>query len=139
MEKRTNSEELFSIALLYLYQYTNGMKLILSKESLDKFEQQVNINLDNMKSNYKYNGFDIGGELIYLYSTDEKGNEYYILKSQIDFEKAYSNYIGLTALDLLVATEMENALDYIGLIKNEKTIIAKENVKSKQKTINRCK
>ena len=124
-----------SLALLYNYQATNGMGLLLSYDKIKKYIELVNNNLDEMGSNinWLFNSSDL--EQIYFYSCDEDGKAYLILKPDFNIKKARSDYMGCRPTEILVATQKANALDAIGLELIDGQIRKKESEKSKVKSL----
>lgn len=129
MGKRTYFEDSASLALLYNYDATNGIGMMLSYNKIKKFDNIININLDSMNSQLSYIGSCNPENLIYFYSKDEEQKEYLILRPDIDLEKARNYYIGSIPLDLLIASQKENALNSIGLkLENRKIVKLHEEI-----------
>lgn len=124
-----------SLALLYNYEATNGMRLLLSYDKVKDYIKVVNNNLDEMGSNINpmFN-FDVF-EQIYFYSCDEEGKGYLILKPDFDLTRARSDYLGCTPIDILIASQKENSLGVIGLQLVNGKIRKKEYEKNKVKTL----
>lgn len=116
--KRVFRNDIISLGLLYAYLFSDKKTTIISKESLDKFEETVESNLDNMKcvSPFIY-GIRFEDQPIYILTKNETGEEYYCLKNNFDLIKAYYTYIESVPKEHIIASQMNNALRNIGLTK----------------------
>lgn len=133
MGKRTYFEDIASIALLYNYQAT--ARMLLSYDKIKEYDEIINNNLDKMNSNINYiNSLD-NSKSIYFYSKDENDKEYLILKPYFDFEKARYEYIGCLPLDIIIASQKENALEVIGLELVDGKLLKKDYEKAKVKKL----
>lgn len=122
---RLYSEDAYNLGLLYVYIYSNGIQKMVSLQDLDAFYKQIENNLEIMNSENYGIVYDNNDEKIYFTSSNEIGEIYYILKPTFDLEKAKSTYIGCVSTKYLVASQMNNALSCIGLIKVNGNIISK--------------
>lgn len=120
------------IALIYLKRV--NIDMISDKEALE-FKEQIDINLEKMNSKvkiiYKYNN-DYLLDIIKC-NRDENGNMTYELDSNVDLDYYKNIFINNTNLDILIASQNENALDVLGLEKkNSHIIIKKDKTKVKK-------
>lgn len=119
----------YSLGMLYVYLYSNGTHSIISLEALENFYNCLEYNLEKIESNNFFsNNLDENKETIYYYSTDENGKEYYILKPDFNLEQAKTDYMALVPTSYIIASEMSNALDYLGLVKLNGSIQIKRDV-----------
>lgn len=98
-------------------------------DDLKKFHETIEQNFIEMNDkklnsyvSLQYNN----GEPIYFTSSNELGETYYILKHNFDLEKSKSMYIGCLSIDVLVASQMDNSLDCLGLQKIDGKIVRKK-------------
>lgn len=119
MGKRTYESDIVAMALLYRYE-SNG-SMMLSYDKIEKFDKIINENLDDMNSSC---GIGIRHEEdseLYFTSTDESGKLYAIIKPGSDIKRLWEYHVGCLPLDVIIASQMQNALDVIGLkLKNNK-------------------
>lgn len=133
-------EDAYSLGILYVYLYSNGMQKIVSENALKEFHSCIEYNLDlldkgaNFLSTIRYEK-----TRIYDYSLNEQGKGYYILKSDFDMSKAKSDYIGLVPIDYLVASQMDNSLDCLGLVKENGSIKIKRDALTRKHDGECCK
>lgn len=136
---RLSIEDAYSLGLLYVYLYSNKIQKMVLLDDLKKFHNCIENNLDKMKGNESFiNCFDHTNDSIYFTSSDENGNTYYILKPEFDLEKARTLYIGCMPTDFIVASQMNNALSCLGLIKIEDKIFLKRNIVTKKNCYQNC-
>jgi hypothetical protein len=62
-------------------------------------------------------------ESIYFSSCDKEGNVFFILKPGFDKDRAMSMYVGCLPTEVLVASQRNNALASLGLVKIEDKIV----------------
>ena len=81
---RVYIEDITSIALLYNYEATSSISMMLPHDMIKEYAKIVELNLDEMESNF--NGvYSLDNEvLIYFNTQDENGKWYSVLKSDID-------------------------------------------------------
>ena len=120
-------EDAYCLGLIYAYIYS-GKKMVLM-DDLKKFHDTIEKNLEEMKSNsfnlYNTVWYD-DDPSIYYPSEGKNGEVYYVLYPNFDLEKAKSKYIGCLSIDVLVASQKDNALDCIDLTKVDGKIVRKE-------------
>ena len=136
MDKRTYLEDIISIALLYRKAYV-GTDMI-SYDKLLEFDKIVNKNLDSMNSQCLKNVRGSDYVAFYRLVTDENGNKFAVILSNANLEYAWKIHMGLASTDTLTATQMDNALNVIGLekiIKNNEVSIVQKSVKKKKNDI----
>lgn len=129
---RMFSKDAYCLGLIYAYLYS-GKKMVLV-DDLKRFHNIIEKNLEEMESEnldmYATVWYD-NDPSIYYSSEGKNGELYYVLYPNCDLEKAKSKYIGCISTNALVASQKDNALDCIGLIKVDGNIVRKErNVKS---------
>ena len=129
------SEDAYSLGLLYVYTYSNGMQKMAKLDDLNAFHNKIEQNLEDMESDvlcmYSTMRYD-DGDSIYFSSSDKDGNVFYILKPGFDKDRAITMYIGCLPTKVLVASQRDNALASLGLIKMEdKIVIAGKEPKTK--------
>lgn len=118
------SEDAYGLGLLYAYIYA-GKKMVL-KEDLDKFHEIIEFNLRNMNYN-EITPIWYDEEPSIYFASEGKNNEiYYVLYPDFDLKKAKSKYIGCLPSEILVASQMENALNSIDLKKENERIVRKK-------------
>ena len=118
------SEDAYGLGLLYAYIYA-GKKMVL-KEDLDKFHEIIEFNLKNMKYNETTSIWYDEDPSIYFVSEGKNNEIYYVLYPDFDLKKAKSKYIGCLPLEILIASQMENALNSIDLKKENERIVRKK-------------
>lgn len=119
------SDDIYCLGLLYVYQYSNKEQMIVTLEDLRNFFETIKINLEKMNCEIVASGWNDSEEPIYFTSLDESGNLYYGLKPDFDLEQAKLKYIGTVPINCIIASQMPNALDCLGLIKIENKIFSK--------------
>jgi hypothetical protein len=138
---RVYSEDAYCLGLLYVYTYSNGMQKMAKLDDLNEFHNTIEQNLKDMQSDalcmYSTMIYD-DNEQLYFSSSDKDGNVYYILKPGFDKEKAMSIFIGCLPIKVLAASQMNNALECLGLEKKkDKNIITVKEKKLVKKYINK--
>lgn len=135
MEKRTYLEDIISLALLYRKKYI-GTEMI-SYESILKYNKVIEDNLISMNSqcfDYTKSSDYVS---VYRLVTDENFKKHAIILSSINLNYAWSIYSGCLPKDVWVASQMDNALEVIGLkkdmIKDELPVMDDLNKISKNK------
>ena len=121
MGKRTYETDIAAIALLYRKKYVGSD--ILSYDKILRFDDIINKNLDNMEATC---GIGIKNEEVsqlYFIMTDEFGNKCAVINPNANLKEAWMHYIGNIPTEVYVASEMNNALEEIGLILVEDKII----------------
>lgn len=115
---RVYSEDAYCLGLLYVYIYSNTMQQMVLIDDLKKIHNCIEENLEAMNStmnNIYATIWNDNEESIYFTSNNKNGETYYILKPRFDLKRAKSLYIGCLPLDILVASQMDNALNCLGL------------------------
>lgn len=113
MGKRTYETDIAAMALLYRYQCDGSM--MLSYDKIEKFDEVINKNLDGMNSSC---GIGVRYEEepeLYFTIVDENGKKYAVMNKTADINKARSYHIGVLPTDIIIASQMPNALEIIGL------------------------
>lgn len=126
---RVYSEDAYCLGLLYVYIYSNSMQQMVLINDLKNFHECIEENLKTMNSttnNIYGDGWHDDEESIYFTSNNKNGETYYILKPTFDLKRAKSLYIGCLPVDILVASQMDNALDCLGLQKIDDQIKVKD-------------
>lgn len=113
MKKRTIFEDTAAMALIYTNKAT-GNKMI-SYDKVIQFDKIINENLDEMNSIIKPFQFYEEKSELYFYATDENDKLYLVIKPDADLKKAQSYHIDYLPHDILVASQMKNALEILGL------------------------
>ena len=130
------SEDAYCLGLLYAHIYAN--KKMVLKDDLDKFHEIIESNLRSMNNDindtYATVWYD-NDPSIYFVSEGKNGEIYYILDPMFDYGRAKSLYIGILPVDVLIASQKENALNTLGLEKVNGVI----KIKSNQKQVNNDK
>lgn len=132
MSRRVFKEDTASFALLYYYEATGYMMLPESK--INSYDRIVDDNLDEMNSKINMIHPINNSKLIYFVTWDENHNKYYILKPDIDIGQARYDYVIGTPFDVIKASQMENALNSLGLkLEDGKIRIIENKVKKLKK------
>ena len=119
------SEDAYCLGLLYAYLYSNRKMVLL--EDLKSFHSAIERNLEDTKVNDMYATVWHDDEpSIYFASEGKNGEIYYVLNPRFDLERSKSKYIGCLSVEVLVASQKENALRAIDL-KHEGKKIVKRN------------
>ena len=106
-------EDAYCLGLLYSYLYA-GKKMVL-KDDLDAFYNTIKKNLENTDAiNLSTIWYD-DEPSIYYSSEGKNGEVYYVLYPELNMNRAKSKYIGCLSIQVLVATQKDNALDCLGL------------------------
>lgn len=107
-------EDAYCLGLLYSYLYA-GKKMVL-KDDLDAFYNTIEKNLENTDAMDLYATIWNDDEpSIYYPSEGKNGEVYYVLYPEFDINRAKSKYIGCLSVQVLLATQKDNALDCLGL------------------------
>lgn len=119
MGKRTYESDIVAMALLYRKEYVGSD--MISYEKAVQFDQVINENLNIMNSDC---GIGIGysyydNSKLFTKMTDENGNLYAVIIPNADLEEAWRIHIGCLPTDVIIASQMDNAL---GVIELEKKI-----------------
>ena len=128
MGKRTKFEDIASMALLYTNRVTDNK--IISYDKVMVFDRVINENLDAMGSEINpFLSYEEESRLFFT-TTDETGKVYLVINPDADLKAAQSYHIGCLPLDVILASQMENALNVIGLQLVDGVLKKKENSKS---------
>ena len=128
MGKRTKFEDIASMALIYTNRAT-GNKMI-SYDKVEKFDKTINENLDNMNSKINPSLFYDEESKLYFHATDENGKLYLVIDPSADIKVAQDYHIGCLPIDIVVASQMENALNIIGLQLVDGVLVKKKETNS---------
>lgn len=129
-------EDIYNLGLLYAYMDSNGMQKMVLLDDLKKYYNTVEKNLDEMDSDVSENliyasiWYD-NYEPIYFISRNKEDEVYYILKPDLDLERAIGKYMSCLPADVLKASLMENALECIEPVKKQEV----ENNNKKEKSL----
>ena len=107
-----------SLALIYNYRATCGSANMISTDTVIEYERVVNSNLRKMNSSVNDLTPDYlvdTDKLFYFYAQDADNNGYYVLKSDDKSIEKRNRYIMGLPLDIVIASQKENALEIIGL------------------------
>lgn len=140
IKANVNCEDAYSLGLLYVYIYSNTKQLMVKLDDLKIFNNCIKSNLEEMKSDVCSSG-EWENESIYFSSNDENGKIYYILKPDLDLNKVKSIFIGCMPVDIIIASQMPNALEALGLVMIDNKIETKKNTiiaKNNDECCNTC-
>ena len=129
--RKSYIEDVYSLGLIYVYMYSHKTRKMVSLYDLEAFYKEIEKNLKIMGSEY-HGIFSTNEDSIYFISSNENGEIYYILKPTFDLKKAIKNYIDSPSINYLVASQMDNALNTLGLVKINGDIMPKSNYISKE-------
>lgn len=115
MGKRTNISDITVMALLYRRRSVGTT--MLSYDRINEFDRIINQNLDAMQStcsrNLRYS-YEVNSET-YHNGLSENGTNYAILVPNVNLDKSWERHINRLPIDVITASQMENALSVIGL------------------------
>ena len=126
-----------SIALIYVHRATDGMINMVSIEDINDFKDIINNNLEQMNTKIHSLTPDYmvdPDDLFFIYGKAGNNSEYYILKDDASSIAKRKGYIMELPLDVVIASQMDNALKCIGLEKQDNEI-----VKADEKSLERTK
>ncbi len=135
------AEDVYCLGLLYVYEYSGGIEKMVKLEDLEKFYNEIAQNLKDMgvdsvsPRGYIY-PFD---ESIYFVSHDQDGNVFYILNPGFNKNRARAMYIGCLPAEVIVASQKNNALANLGLIKNEEKKIVQNMERNEGQVLKRTR
>ena len=132
--RRVNFSDVIILALLYKNKYMDN--LIISYDVILDYYKVIEKNLSLIENFGNYDGNYIGNNrktFDYLIQEDENGKKYVALNPLINKQETYDLIIGTLPLDVLVASQKDNALEVIGLKKIENNEIVSKNYKIKSK------
>lgn len=132
---RMYSEDAYCLGLLYVYQYSNMVQKMVLLDDLKNFHNCIESNLEEKGNKDYFNFWNDNDEQIYFASSNKNGEIYYILDPMFDYSRAQSLYIGILPVDVLIASQKENALNTLGLEKVNGVI----RIKSNRKQVNNDK
>ena len=123
-----------SLALIYTYRASDEICTMISSEKVVKYEKIVNENLKEMKSEIRLTpDYQVHiDDLFFFYTNDENYNGYYVLKDDKESINIRENYIKNLPLDIVIASQNENALSALDLELDNGYIRRKTNKKIKQ-------
>ena len=125
-----------SIALIYVHRATDGMINMVSIEDINDFKDIINNNLEQMNTKIHSLTPDYmvdPDDLFFIYGKAGNNSEYYILKDDASSITKRKGYIMELPLDVVIASQMDNALKCIGLEKQDNEIV-KVDEKSLERT-----
>ena len=125
-----------SIALIYVHRATDGMINMVSIEDINDFKDIINNNLEQMNTKIHSLTPDYmvdQDDLFFIYGKAGNNSEYYILKDDASSIAKRKGYIMELPLDVVIASQMDNALKCIGLEKQDNEIV-KVDEKSLERT-----
>ena len=127
MERRTCMSDIITIALLYRKEYA-GTDMI-SYQKIIKYDEIINKNLDEMGakcgSRFGYENSEFSE--FYMMLKDERGNICAVINPNADLKKKSDSIFGYLPIEIIVATQMDNALKEIDLITVDDKIIDRNN------------
>ncbi len=130
MSKRVYFEDITTLALLYHYEATKSHSRMLPHIIIKEYDRIIDKNLDDMNSSIDIVYPLDYAKLIYKNTQDENGNWY-----DLDVEYERYNIVNNTTRDLIVTSQMPNALEALGIQmidgkmkKMEKTHHKEENI-----------
>jgi len=110
---RTKFEDIASMALIYTNRALGNKMISYSK--VEEFNKVINDNLDVMSSEVDSRLCYEEESRLYFHATDESGKVYLVIDPNSDLKEATSYHIGCLPLDIVIASQMDNALEVIGL------------------------
>lgn len=133
---RVYYEDIYNLGLLYAYIDSNGMQKMVLLDDLKRFHNTIEKNLEEMHSNVNINLIYASiwyenDEPIYFISRNKEDEVYYILKPDLDLERAIGKYMSCLPADVLKASLMENALECIEPVMKQEI----KNNNSKEKSL----
>ena len=112
------SNEAISLALIYIYRATGAASDMVRLEQAQEYAKIINNNLREMNStvhNLTPDSQIRYKDLFFFYAEDIEENGYYVLKKdEISIAKRQNYIVGLP-LDVVIASQMPNALEALGL------------------------
>lgn len=131
-------EDSYALGLLYVYIYSNRKQVMVKLSDLRMFNECINNNLNVIKRPSAYTcGVKIDTP-IYVSSRNETGEIYLILKHDLDEKRARAIYTTNMPSEYILASQMGNSLDALGLIKINGKIKAKIDVMHAKKDGEHC-
>ena len=125
-------------AMAILYNYYCDKTGMISNDKILEFTDEINRNLKEGNEFKVINVKEYTDITLYYTSRDEFGNNYVILDPNADIDKAKSWYIDTLPLDIIAASQQDNALDTIGLgLENDRFIRKDMNVRKLVKDYNK--
>ena len=114
MGKRTYESDIVAMALFYRKEYASTD--MLSYDKILNFDKVINNNLDEMEATC---GIGIRCENtsnLYFVITGEDGQSCAVINPNVELKMAWKYHVGCLPIDVLIASQMDNALKEIGLI-----------------------
>ena len=106
------NQDATTLALIYNYEATHSISLMLKHSQIKAFAEEINLNLQQLgKEIWPIEDLD----LIYFNSQDEDGNWYSILKPGLDIEDIKYNYVYRGSFELWQVSTMPNALEKLNI------------------------
>ena len=118
-----------SLALIYIYRATAGSANMIELDKAKEYEEAINENLKKANSNIQYLTPDYlvnPDDLFFFYAEDRDENGYYVLKADETSIVKRKSYIKGLPLDVVLASQMPNALSVLGLELCDGQIIKKK-------------
>ena len=107
-----------SLALIYIYRATGGNANMISFEKAKEYKKAVNENLQKMNSKIHDLPTDhtvTSDDLFFFYAEDRDENSFYVLRADAESILKRINYIKGLPLDVIIASQMTNALGVLDL------------------------
>ena len=127
-----------SLALIYTFRATKCYEeTVISKNQIEAYEEVVNNNLKEMNSKVSSLTPDylIDQKTLFFFCAKDDENTYYLLKSDDESIERRKKYIMNLPLDIVEASQKENALDILNLQLVDGQIKKKEPTSKKQKEL----
>ena len=118
-----------SLALIYIYRATCGSANMIGLDKAKEYKKAVNENLKKANSQIHYLSSDHlvkPDDLFFFYAEDRDENGYYVLKADEASIEKRKSYIKGLPFDVVLASQMPNALSVLGLELCEGQIIKKK-------------
>ncbi len=114
MGKRTYESDIAAMALFYRKEYASTD--MLSYDKILNFDKVINNNLDEMGATCGIGMRCENASNLYFILTAEDGKTCAVINPNADLKMAWKYHIAYLPIDVLIASQMDNALKEIGLI-----------------------
>lgn len=111
---KTDETDIIIMALLYRKKYTGTD--ILSYDSIVRFSEAINKNLDSFNNVDRIKIKNDNCSLLYYILTDENGEKIVVINPNIDIKSVWEYHVGCWTPEITLAAECDNAMKEIGLI-----------------------
>lgn len=115
MGKMTFEDDIIAMALLYRKKYANTD--MISYDKIKKFDNVLNSNLENLNIQFPTTPDINEQSKLYSFVKNEDDITYVVINQNIDLNEYWSYHIGCLPLEIVIASQLDNALKEIGLIK----------------------